>query len=313
MLRNPVARQLWPGGAIGTHRRWKRTLGKYTIFYALVLPAVLLRGVYTVGPLVHTFIMSLSDKSIARPGSFIGLENYVDLVRDRNLHETLSFTAFYASSTTVLQVLAGLGIALLLNQNLRGQWMTRVAILLPWGTAGIVGGIMWKLIFVESGGVANDIVLRFNLAPSRVLWLSDPNLAKLSVIIASVWKGSPWVALLLLAGLKSIPQEVYEAAEVDGAGVWGRFIFITMPLLVPMMLVVLMLNCMGEINAFGEIVGLTNGGPGSATRVISLLVAERFFKDSQYGYGSALVLVLMLLTVLIGGVFAFLLSKQERR
>ena len=313
MLRNTVARQVWPGAAGGTHGRWKRTLGKYTIFYILVLPAILIRGIYTVGPLIHTLFMSLTDQSIARDGSFIGLDNYVNLVTDRHLHETLSFTALYASSTTVLQVLAGMGIALLLNQNLRGQWLTRVAMLLPWGTAGIVGGIMWKLIFVEYGGVANDIVLRFNLSSSRVLWLSDPDLAKFSVIIASVWKGSPWVALLLLAGLKSIPQEVYEAAEVDGAGVWGRFIYITLPLLVPMMLVVLMLNGMGEINAFGEIVGLTNGGPGSATRVISLLVAERFFKDSQYGYGAAMVLVLMLLTVLIGGIFAYLLSKQERR
>jgi multiple sugar transport system permease protein len=173
---------------------------------------------------------------------------------------------------------------------------------------------MWRLIFFEAGGVLNDILVgRLHLAPRLIMWLSDRRLARMSVTMTTVWKNAPWAALLLLAGLKTIPRELIEAARVDGAGMLARFRYITLPMLAPVMLVVLMLRGMGEVQTFGQILTLTRGGPGSATKIISLYTYRRFFEQGSHGYGSTLVLFLLLLTVLIGGTFAYILSRQEAR
>ena len=294
-------------------RRWRTKWGKYAIGYALTLPAVLYRFMYTVVPLLRTAWLSFSDKSLSREGSWVGLENFIYMAEDVLVREAMEFTVIYTVLATLLELVVGLAIALLLNQKLKLQWLTRVSSLLPWAAAPIVVGIMWRLIFFEGGGVLNDIVLRLNLAPMRIMWLSNPRLARMSVIVTTVWKNAPWAALLLLAGLKTIPRELIQAAEVDGAGVFARFRYITLPLLSPMMLVVVMLRGMGEVQTFGQILSLTHGGPGSATKIISIYAYNRFFQQGRYGYGSALVMFLLLLTVAVGGIFAFLLSRQERR
>ena len=283
---------------------------RYWIVYALVMPAVLFRLAFTVGPLLRTTWLSFTDKSLQRSGKFIGLENYAYMFKDTYVHDSIDFTITYTIIATILQVLLGLGMALLLNQNLRGQWFSRVANLLPWAAAPIVAGIMWRLMFFEGGGVFNDLVLRFDLYPERVMWLSDGKLARFSVIVTTLWKNSPWCALVLLAGLKMIPSELMEAAQVDGANVWERFLHITLPLLTPIILVVFLFRGMGEVGTFEQILGLTKGGPGSATEIISLYAFNRFFLHGRYGYGSALVMVLFLLTFLIGGFFAWLLYRR---
>ena len=283
---------------------------KYWIAYALVMPAVLFRIAYTVGPLLRTTWLSFTDKSLQRSGKFIGLENYAYMFKDTYVHDSLDFTLVYTVTATILQVLLGLGMALLLNQKLRGQWFSRVANLLPWAAAPIVAGIMWRLMFFEGGGVLNDLVLRFDLYPERILWLSSGKLARVSVIVTTLWKNSPWCALVLLAGLKTIPVELMEAAQVDGASVWSRFRHITLPLLTPIILVVFLFRGIGEVGTFDQILGLTRGGPGSATEIISLYAYDRFFQQGRYGYGSALVMVLFMLTFLIGGFFAWLLYRK---
>ncbi|MDE0181859.1 MAG: sugar ABC transporter permease [Caldilineaceae bacterium] len=283
---------------------------KYWIVYALVLPAVLFRFAFTAGPLLRTMWLSFTDKSLQRDGKFIGLENYAYMFKDAYVQDSIDFTVIYTVTATVLQVVLGLGMALLLNQNLKAQWFSRVANLLPWAAAPIVAGIMWRLMFFEGGGVLNDLVLRFDLHSERVMWLSDGKLARVSVIVTTLWKNSPWCALVLLAGLKTIPVELMEAAQVDGANVWARFIHITLPLLMPIILVVFLFRGMGEVGTFDQILGLTRGGPGSATEIISLYAFDRFFQHGRYGYGSALVMLLFLLTFLIGGFFALLLYRR---
>ena len=283
---------------------------KYWIVYALVMPAVLFRIAFTVGPLLRTTWLSFTDKSLQRSGKFIGLENYAYMFKDTYVEDSIEFTIIYTVTATILQVLLGLMMALLLNQKLRGQWFSQVANLLPWAAAPIVAGIMWRLMFFEGGGVFNDLVLRFDLHPQRLMWLSDGKLARFSVIVTTLWKNSPWCALVLLAGLKTIPIELMEAAQVDGASVWARFIHITLPLLTPIILVVFLFRGMGEVGTFDQILGLTRGGPGSATEIISLYAFDRFFQHGRYGYGSALVMVLFMLTFLIGGSFAWLLYRR---
>ena len=304
--------------ALGSKRRgglrgFLRAHGKTLAAYGLVLPAVLFRAAYTIAPLFRTVWLSLTNASLTKEGTFIGLANYAKFPEDTYVRDSIEFTLFYVVVATVLEVALGLGIAVLLNRKLRLQWLTRASLLLPWGAAAIVVGIMWRMIFFEAGGVANDLVLRFNLAPMRIMWLSEKSLARFSVILSTLWKNSPWAALLLLAGLKTIPRELLEAAEVDGAGPLGRFRHISLPLLAPMLLVVLMLRGMAEVNTYGQILSLTRGGPGTATKILAIYAADRFFMDARYGYGSALVLMLLVLTVLIGGGFALILARQSRR
>ena len=138
-------------------------------------------------------------------------------------------------------------------------------------------------------------------------------MARVSVIVTTLWKNTPWCILLLLAGLRTVPKDLYEAAEMDGAGVLAQFRHVTMPLMMPVILVVLMLRGMGEVQTFGQIFGLTRGGPGDATRIISLAVFHRFFVQLQFGYGSAIAIVLLILTAAIGGGIAWPLYRSRRQ
>ena len=289
--------------------RLRSFLSQHGLFYVLVIPAFVWRFAYTVIPLFQTIWLSFSSKAVMRTQKFVGLKNYRFMLEDSTVAASLEFTAIYTVAATILEVAVGLGMALLLNQKLRGQWLTRVAALLPWGTSALVSGIVWRLLFFESGGVLNDFVKRLGF--ERVLWLSNKGWARFSVIMTSVWRTASWTALLLLAGLKTVPRELLEAAEVDGAGVWGRFRHVTLPLLAPMLLVVIMLRGMAEVQTFESVLALTRGGPGYATRIISLYLFDRFFLQGQYGYGSALAVVLFALTALIGGSFAYVLYLRR--
>jgi len=156
-------------------------------------------------------------------------------------------------------------------------------------------------------------VLRFDLSSTRVPWLSDPTMARISVIVTTVWKNVPWAVLLLLAGLKAIPKRLYESAAVDGAGPLQRFRHITLPLLLPILLVVLLIRGVAEVQTFEQILALTQGGPGTATGIISLYAYERLFQQFNFGYGSALTVLLLLLSVFIAGSMTWLIYRENRR
>jgi len=296
-----------------TGRLLMKFVRKYWVPYVLVLPAIVVKLAFTGVPLLQTVWLSFTDKTITRPGTFCGLQNFAYMLEDSLLKESVGFTVIYSIAATQLELLVGLGIALLVSQKLRGRGLAQTAMLLPWAAAPMVAAMIGRLLFFEAGGVLNDLVLRSHLSSTRVPWLSNPTWAGVSVIATTVWKNSPWAALLSLAGLKSVPREFYEAAEVDGAGPLQRFRYITLPLITPVILVILMLRGMAEIQTFEQILGLTRGGPGTATQVISLYAYERFFLQFRYGYGSALMVVLLLLTVLVGGSFMLLINRRAQR
>lgn len=283
---------------------------RYWPAYVLVLPAVVWRLTFTLAPLVQSIWFSLTSKSLVQEGVFVGLKNYIGMFQDPLLTESVQFTLIYAAAATILEAALGLAFAVLLNQKLRGQWLATFAMMLPWAIAPMLAGVMWKLMLYEEGGVLNEIVVRLGFA--RVHWLSHPRTAKISVIMVAVWKSVSWVTLIFVGGLRSLSREVLEAAQVDGAGRWQRFWYVSFPLLRSTMLLVLMLRGMGEVQAFEQIYGMTRGGPGSATRTIALSAYERFFTELRYGYGSAINMVLLVMTVAVGGFLAWRLYGERR-
>ncbi len=278
--------------------------------YVLVLPAIAVRLVFTVFPLLRTIWLSFTNTSITNPGRFVGLDNYFYLAKDELFVNAIAWTFIYAIAAMLVETALGLGIAVLLNQKLRLQGAAILLVMLPWVIAPMLASTIWKLMFYESSGVFNQVLTMMGLG--RIPWLSDPFWARFSVILVSVWKNVAWVSLIFLAGLRSLPKEVLEAAEVDGAGPAARFWRVSFPLLRSTTLLVLLLRGMGEIQTFEQIYGLTMGGPGSATRTIAMYAYERFFTEFRYGYGSAVNVVLFAISAVVGLYYAWRLFQVER-
>lgn len=278
--------------------------------YALVLPAVIVRLLFTVIPLVRTVWLSFTNTSISNPGRFVGLNNYVYLAQDELFVNAIAWTFIYAIVAMLVETALGLAIAVLLNQKLRGSGAAILLVMLPWVIAPMLASTIWKLMFYESSGVFNQVLTMLGMG--RIPWLSDPFWARVSVTLVSVWKNVAWVSLIFLAGLRSLPKEVLEAAEVDGAGPAARFWRVSFPLLSSTTLLVLLLRGMGEIQTFEQIYGLTMGGPGSATRTIAMYAYERFFTEFRYGYGSAVNVVLFAISAVVGLYYAWRLFQVER-
>ncbi|MQW60709.1 ABC transporter permease subunit [Sinorhizobium meliloti] len=282
------------------------------IAYWLVLPAIVLRLAFTLAPLIQTFYLSLTNSSLMGRPRFVGLQNYVSLFHDQTLLSSLTFTIVYTIVSITLETILGLLIAILLMQNLRGRWISNFLILLPWVMAPLLAATVWKIMFYEDGGILNEILLHLGIVQEPVRWLSDARTAQFSVIVVTVWKNLSWCILIFMAGLAALPRNVFEAAEIDGANAIQKFFTITLPLLKPTTYLVLMFRGMGEIQTFEQIMGLTRGGPGTATNTLALYAYQRFFQELRYGYGSAVNVLLLLLTIAIGGFFAWRLYRASR-
>lgn len=286
-------------------------LRRYWFVYALVMPAVVYRLFWTAWPLVQTFYLSLTDTELVfQTSAFIGLENYVTLMNDAQFWNSFNYTIVYTIGTVTGELVLGLLCALLLNQQLIGRQIARAVLLVPWAISAVLSGIIWKIIFWDVGGPANDILMRLNIVDSGLAWLAQAELARMAVLIVSIWKFTPFAALMLLAALQTIPNDLYEAAKVDGAGTWDVFRSITLPMLMPVILVVLIFRIMEALRAFDQIYGLTQGGPGTATQVLSYYAYENMFYFTKLGYGAAVAVVLLLLTVLTSGSLGVLLLRR---
>jgi ABC-type sugar transport system permease subunit len=285
-------------------------LAKYWMAYLLVLPAILIRLVYTLLPLLQTIWMSFTSRSMVNPGKFIGLKNYQYLFQDELFTNALGWSLAYTLIAVLVETALGLAIAVLLNLKLRGSGAATFVVMLPWVIAPMLAGTIWKLMYSESGGVFNQILAL--LGAGRVPWLSDRTWARFAVILVSVWKNVAWVSLIFLAGLRAISKEILEAAEVDGAGPWPKFWLVTFPLLGSTTMLVLLLRGMGEIQTFEQILSLTGGGPGTATRTVAMFAYQRFFTAFNYGYGSAINVILLILTGAAGGYYATRLFRMRR-
>ena len=257
---------------------------------------------YSTGTLL--FAQSFQQLDLARPAGngWIGLGNYFALLKDQRFLNSLWITVRFSLISVMLELLLGLSIALLLNNNFKGRGFVRGLMILPWAMPSIVNAAMWKWIFNADYGALNAFLTQVGLMSAYKVWLSDPFWANALLIMANVWKEAPFTAIMLLAALQTIPTHLYEAGRVDGANGWQRFSRITLPLLMPVMLMVSTLQLIWGFQTFELITVITGGGPFSSTEMVALRVYATTFRSLSFGYGSAMA-YLVFLVILIPVIF----------
>lgn len=281
--------------------------------WIMLLPALLLLLLVFAYPIARAFWLSLFTQNLGTKlqAEFSGLDNYVRMAGDGRFWQSFLTTSIFTTTSVVLELLLGMGIAIVLNQRFLGRSLVRTSAILPWALPTALIGLAWAWIFNDQFGVANDLLLRLGLIKTGINWLGEPNLARIAVIFADVWKTTPFISILLLAGLQSISPDLYEAHSIDGASPWQSFRQITLPLLMPQILIASLFRFAQAFGVFDLIAVMTNGGPGGATEVVSLYIYSTVMRYLDFGYGAALVVVTFLLLVMIVAIASFLLSKSR--
>ena len=266
----------------------------------LFLPSFFLLLLITTAPLVFLAWNSLQKLDLGMPwiSGFAGFGNYVKMGEDPRFWNSLGLTFLYTSSTVVLQILIGLSLALLVLQIPRGQAIMRIAAILPIVLAPVVVGLFWRTLVLAPDFGLVDLVTRA-LGLGNYNWLGDPQLALISVIAIHTWQWTPFAFLVLLATLATLPPDVFEAARLDRANAWQRFWHITLPLIRPAIVMVIILRTMTALSAFAAIFAATGGGPGTSTEILNLYAYRTSFTELNIGYGSALAIVLLAITMLV--------------
>ena len=290
--------------------RLRRTL----MPYGLLAPALSVIALIVLYPLARLVYMSLHFLVLTQPGTqFIGLANYVQVFKDEVFFGSLGRTAIWVAGSISLQFLLALALALMLSQRFRLRGVARVLALLPWVTPSVVSSIMWMWMFDANYGVVNDLLVRLHILDQPILWLGNPKRAMLSVIVSIVWRGTPFFAVCLLAALQAIPEELYEAAEVDGASSWDRFLHITIPMISPTILITLMLRTMWLANHVDTIFVMTGGGPGYATFMLPVYTYMKARASLDFGYASALSVIFSAVLMAVTGVYMYYLTSREAK
>ncbi len=262
---------------------------KTRLAWALLTPTLLLIAFVAIYPLLQTVYQSFTDAKLASgvTPKFVGLRNYQDLLQDVTFRTSIWTTVKFTLITVVFEFLLGLVIALVINSNFKGRGLMRTAMLVPWAIPTVVSAQMWKWMYNDIYGPINDFLVRkVHILDSPVAFIAQPSTSLWAVAAVDIWKTTPFVALLLLAGLQVIPEDVYEAAEIDGANGWQRFVQITMPLLRPAILVTLIFRTLDALRVFDVIFVMFGSRPD--TQTMSIYAQNNIVAFSDLGYGSAI-------------------------
>ena len=274
-----------------------------------IAPAIAVLLALSIYPLIYSVTISLQQETSS--GTVWGLGNFARLLSDNFFLTAMAHTFVYAAGALTCELLIGLGLALLLNSKLRGRGLFRASLLVPMMLPTVVVGVIWRLLLNPNFGAVNGTLKQLGINTESLTWTASPKLAMLSVIAVDVWQWTPFVCLVLLAGLQAIPQEPYEAALIDGSSRWQTFWHVTLPLLKPSILIVLLLRTMDLLRVFDQIFILTEGGPGFATETISLYIYRAAFRFFDFGYAAAMSFVLLALTNVISAIYIKFLQAKE--
>lgn len=272
--------------------------------YLFLIPSLILFLVFVAYPVLNTLktsFYSLRVQNIATGGKWVGLANYKKVLSDGNMWQSLRFTVFFTLISVVLETIIGMVCALIMNREFRGKSIVCGSILVPWCIPTIVSGLMWSYMFAESYGIINQILEMLGLPPAS--WITGRGTPFWSVIIADVWKTTPYMGLLMLSGLKMVPLEYYEAASIDGAGKIKQFFYITIPSIRQVLLVAIMFRTISSFRIYDLIKVLTNGGPGTATTSLTMYTMQQYFSFGNYGYGSTLAVITFVVSLGIAFLF----------
>ncbi|OWY65887.1 sugar ABC transporter permease [cyanobacterium TDX16] len=281
--------------------------------WILLLPALIVMLVVYAYPILRAFWLSVFTQNLGTELElvFSGLSNYGRMFNDGRFWQSLWNTTVFTTASVLSELILGIGVALVLNQAFKGRGIVRTITLIPWALPTAVMGVAWAWIFNDQYGVVNDILRRLGLIETGISWLGNPTLAMIAVILADVWKTTPFIALLLLAGLQSIPGDLYEAHSLDGATPWQSFWKITIPLLMPQIIVSLLFRFAQAFAIFDLIQVMTGGGPGGATETVSIYIYSTVMRYLDFGYGSALIVVTFLILVIAVAIASFLLTRAR--
>jgi multiple sugar transport system permease protein len=264
--------------------------------YVFLAPGFIIFSLFTLFGLLFVIYLTFHEWSIIEPEKpFVGLQNYRDMLEDVRFRRSVINTFYFTGASIPLQMLIGLAIALLLNQPLRGRGILRTLYFIPVVTPFVVASIIWKWLYNGDFGLFNFYLLKAGLITEPLNWLSDKNLAMPSVVLMTVWAGVGFSMVVYLAGLQSIPEELYEASKVDGAGPWARLRHITIPMLMPTTLFLAVMGIIGSFQTFTQIFVMTRGGPVDRTTTMLFYVYEAAFQFYEMGYAATLAFFMFLM------------------
>lgn len=261
--------------------------------YMLMLPTILLLCWLLIYPVFNVFFTSFRQEMLSRPkaNAFIGFENYRKILSDSVFWESLGNSLRWVVTEVGLQLVAGLGLALLLKKRFRGCGVFRAIIFLPWALSGVLVSMLWSMMYYENVGVLNDLLQKLGIIQKAVAWTGNKNTAFWSLVIAELWRGIPFFSIMLLASLQSVSEELYEVCRVDGGNAWQRFIYITIPNIKETLVLTTLLRIIWEFNSVDLILNLTGGGPIHKTTTLAVYLANTARKDGNFGYGSSLAVI----------------------
>ncbi|MFN7995728.1 MAG: sugar ABC transporter permease [Bryobacteraceae bacterium] len=276
--------------------------GKSFLPIALLAPTALFALALTILPLCFSVVTSFQSFPLGHSPVFVGLENYRGLLHDANFRNSLGTTLLFTISATAAEFVLGLGLALLLKEEFSFQGIVRCSLIVPMAIAPIVVGIIWRLLYNADVGLFSFVAE--SLTGRSLSVLSSTTLALPALILVDVWEWTPFMFLILLAGLQSLPQEPFEAARVDGAGNWNIFLHLTLPMLKPVIAASLLIRALDAFTVFDQVFVLTQGGPGTATEVATLMVYKTAFRFSQFGYGAAMAISVLIFVMILSAAAA---------
>jgi multiple sugar transport system permease protein len=281
--------------------------------YISILPVALVIALFAIYPIIYAIRMSFYQYLLTRPNDhpFVGLGNFIDVITSYYFKNSIQITAIYTIGAVIGVIIYGLGVALLMNTKVRLSTPLKIVILLPWALPAVVSGLLWKWILNADFGILNGMLYALGLIDNYIPFLAIPTLAKVSLVMAHIWKEGPLVAIFFLAGLQLIPDELYEAARIDGGSGWRIFRLVTLPLLRPIFLIVLVYETMTAILTFDTIYVMTGGGPANSTALISWFAYAEIFKSLNLGRGIALAIIIALITLVLIILYLRVLRTEE--
>lgn len=286
----------------------KRRISKASCVLLFILPAVIPLGVFWIWPMIKAIFMSFTDWDyMSSTYNMVGTQNYRELFTDDMFYSSLKNTFVFTLGTLVPTIVGGLAIAILLKKNIKGSALYKAIIFSPWITPTVAISIVWSWIFEPQYGFANYILQLFHLPKSQ--WLQGSDTAMIAVIIVTVWKGFGWAMVFYLTALEKVPKHLYEAAEIDGANSWNKFISITLPLISPTTFFLTIITTINSLQAYDQIQVLTQGGPSGSTRTILYMYYQTAFENFNMGQATAMATVILLIIGVLSGM-QFIASKK---
>ena len=302
-----------PVGLHVSKPKWRPLEGEGTLALLLLLPTLTLLGLFIAYPFFRGIFLSVTNSRVGVPGTFVGFDNFARLLADPIFHMVVKNTFFYTIVTTIFKLALGLWLAILLNRDFKFKAFTRAFILLPFIVPTVLACFAWKWMFDPTFSVINWMLYKIGAISGAINWLGDGDLAMLSIIIVNIWRGVPFFAISLMAGLQTISPDLQEAAAIDGAKPWQRFIYITWPLLLPVTMVVVLFSVIQTFADFQIVFVLTGGGPANATHLFATYAYQLGVGTGLLSQGAAVSLAMFPLLFLIVIFQLLYIRKVETR